>query len=175
MRWPELAAAQSRQPDQRGIGTIAGMLQNRSIPSATVIPVLVYEDVQEAVEWLCDTFGFAERVRIGNHRAQLCIGEGAVVVTERRVVPVHDSSDAVILRPPRRGEVSHVVMVRVEDVDSHYEHARHSGARILEPPGDHPYGERQYSAEDLAGHRWSFTQSIADVAPEEWGGETVHG
>lgn len=147
------------------------MIQNRSIPAATVIPVLVYEDVPEAVEWLCDTFGFTERLRIGDHRVQLCIGEGAVVVTERRVGRVHDSSDAVVLRPPRRGEVSHVVMVRIEDVDSHYQYARQRGARIIDPPTDHPYGERQYAAEDLAGHRWTFSQSIADVAPEEWGGE----
>jgi uncharacterized glyoxalase superfamily protein PhnB len=151
------------------------MISNRSVPNATVIPVLVYEDVQEAVEWLCDTFGFTERLRIGNHRAQLCLGDGAIVVTERRITQVHGSSDAVILRPPRRGEVSHVVMVRVEDVDSHYQHARRTGARIIEPPNSQPYGERQYAAEDLAGHRWTFTQSIADVAPEEWGGESVQG
>lgn len=148
------------------------MIENRSIPAATVIPVLVYEDVEEAVEWLCDTFGFAERLRIGNHRAQLCLGTGAVVVMERRVAPVRGESDQIILRPPRRGEVSHTVMVRVEDVDTHHRHARRTGARILEPPADHPYGERQYSVEDLAGHRWMFSQSIADVAPEEWGGTT---
>ncbi len=149
------------------------MIQNRSVPAATVIPVLVYEDVQEAVEWLCDTFGFSERVRIGNHRAQLSFGDGAVIVSERRVGHVYDSSDAVILRPPRRGEVSHVVMVRVENVDDHYDYARQRGARIIEPPADYPYGERQYSTEDLAGHRWTFTQSINDVAPEEWGGESI--
>jgi len=38
------------------------------------------------------------------------------------------------------------------------------------PPADYPYGERQYTAEGLAGHCWTFSQSIADVAPEEWGG-----
>jgi len=151
------------------------MTDNRSIPAATVIPILVYEDVAEAVEWLCDTFGFTERLRIGDHRAQLCIGSGAVVVTERRVAQVHNSSDAVILRPPRRGEVSHVVMVRIDDVDGHYEYARERGARIIDPPQDHPYGERQYAAEDLAGHRWTFTQTIGDVAPEEWGGEAREG
>jgi uncharacterized glyoxalase superfamily protein PhnB len=151
------------------------MIENRSTPSATVVPVLVYEDVPEAVEWLCDTFSFTERLRIGDHRAQLCIGDGAVVITERRVGRVFESSDAVVLRPPRRGEVSHLVMVRVEDVDSHYEHARRTGARIIEPPTDRPYGERQYAAEDLAGHRWNFTQSIADVAPEEWGAEPGRG
>jgi hypothetical protein len=36
-------------------------------------------------------------------------------------------------------------------------------------PADYPYGERQYTAEDLAG-RWTFTQAIADLAPEGWGG-----
>jgi len=140
-----------------------------------VIPVLVYEDVQEAVEWLCDTFRFTERVRIGDHRAQLSYGEGAVIVSERRVAQVHGTSDSVILRPPRRGEVSHVVMVRVEDVDEHFEYARQRGARITDPPTTHAYGERQYSAEDFAGHRWTFTQSVADVAPEEWGGESRGG
>jgi uncharacterized glyoxalase superfamily protein PhnB len=146
------------------------MLANRSMPSATVVPILVYEDVAEAAEWLCDAFGFTERVRFGDHRVQLSVGDGAVVVTERRV-PQGAGADPVVLRPPRRGEVSHTVMVRVEDVDAHFQHARQSGARILQHPKDHPYGERQYAAEDLAGHRWSFSQSIADVAPEQWGAE----
>jgi uncharacterized glyoxalase superfamily protein PhnB len=149
------------------------MLENHSMPAATVIPVLVYEDVEEAVDWLCDTFGFVEHVRVADHRAQLGIGDGAVVVSERRVAHVEDSSDPVILRPPRRGEVSHVLMVRVEDVQGHYRRAREAGARILNPPADHPYGERQYTAEDLAGHRWTFSETIADVAPEQWGGRTV--
>jgi uncharacterized glyoxalase superfamily protein PhnB len=30
--------------------------------------------------------------------------------------------------------------------------------------------ERQHSVEDSGGHQWTFSQSIADVAPEEWGG-----
>jgi uncharacterized glyoxalase superfamily protein PhnB len=148
------------------------MLANRSMPSATVIPILVYEDVAEAVEWLCDAFGFSVRVRVGNHRAQLAVGDGAVVVTERRV-PSGAGSDPVVLRPPRRGEVSHTVMVRVEDVEAHFQHARQSGARILQHPTDHLYGERQYAAEDLEGHRWSFSQSITNVAPEDWGGELI--
>jgi len=50
------------------------------------------------------------------------------------------------------------------------EHARGCGARILHPPTNYPYGERQYEVEDVGGHRWTFSQTIADVAPEEWGG-----
>jgi uncharacterized glyoxalase superfamily protein PhnB len=134
---------------------------NHSIPPATVIPVLIYPDVREAVDWLGAAFGFVERVRIGeNHRSQLSFGEGAVIVGDVR----HDR------RPPRLGEVTHSVMVRVEDVDAHCERARAHGARILMEPTDFEYGERQYNTEDPAGHQWTFSQTLADVAPEEWGG-----
>jgi len=79
------------------------------------------------------------------------------------------SPDTAELRPPRPNEVSQILSVHVEDVDSHYEHAKQRGARILQPPATHPFGERQYTAEDLAGYRWTFSQSVADVNPEEWG------
>ena len=52
-------------------------------------------------------------------------------------------------------------------------HARSHGARILAEPADYPYGERRHSAEDPFGHRWTFTESIADVNPAEWGGMLV--
>jgi uncharacterized glyoxalase superfamily protein PhnB len=137
---------------------------NRSIPQATVIPVLIYPEVREAVEWLTRAFGFVERVRIGeNHRAQLAFGDGAVIVGDVR----HDRI------APRAGEVTHSVMVRVEDADSHCAHAREHGAGILMEPTDFEYGERQYSAQDPAGHQWTFSQTLADVAPEQWGGELL--
>jgi uncharacterized glyoxalase superfamily protein PhnB len=140
------------------------MKRNRSIPTATVIPVLIYPDVREAVVWLAAAFGFVERVRIGeNHRAQLQYGDGAVIVGDVR-------GDR---RPPRPGEVAHSVTVRVDDARVHCERARENGARILMEPTDFEYGERQYNAEDFAGHRWTFSETLADVAPEDWGGESV--
>jgi PhnB protein len=129
---------------------------NRTMPASTVIPQLVYDDVPAAIDWLCDKFGFAERWRAGDHRAQLSFGNGTIVVTE-----------------PRTSKALHglqSVMVRVEDADAHHERARDRGARIIDVPKDFPYGERQYTAEDLGGHHWNFSESIADVAPEDWGG-----
>jgi uncharacterized glyoxalase superfamily protein PhnB len=61
-------------------------------------------------------------------------------------------------------------MVWVADVDNHYEHAKQSAVRILNPPTDYPYGERQCTVEALGGHRWTFSQTIADVDPRTWGG-----
>jgi uncharacterized glyoxalase superfamily protein PhnB len=137
--------------------------RNRSIPPATVIPVLVYPDVRDAVAWLEDAFGFVERIRIGeDHRAQLGVGDGGLIVADVR----HER------RPPRTGEETHRVMVRVDDVSAHCERARAHGARILMEPRDFEYGERQYEVEDLAGHRWTFSETLRDAAPEEWGGTT---
>ncbi|MFE2884641.1 VOC family protein [Streptomyces sp. NPDC059272] len=140
------------------------MKPNRSIPASTVIPVLSYPDVRAAVAWLRAAFGFVERVRIGeDHRAQLGFGNGAVIVADA-------GNDR---RPPRPGEVTHSVMVRVENVRAHCAQAREHGARIVMEPTDFAYGERQYTADDLAGHRWTFSETLADVAPEDWGGTSV--
>jgi len=137
---------------------------NRSIPSPTVIPVLVYADVREAVRWLGEAFGFEERLQIGeSHRSQLRFGDGALIVADVR----HEQ------RPPRPGEHTHVVLVRVDDARAHCERARAAGARIVMEPTDFEYGERQYAAEDFAGHRWTFSETLADVDPAEWGGVLV--
>jgi uncharacterized glyoxalase superfamily protein PhnB len=135
------------------------MLSNRSIPRATVIPVLAYPDVNQAAVWLCDAFGFTVRIRIGNHRVQLNVGDGAVTVRE--------------LRPNEANAplgIGHSVTVRIEDADSHCDRAKNHGARITQFPVTHRYGERQYSADDFAGHSWTFSQSVADTDPAEWGG-----
>jgi uncharacterized glyoxalase superfamily protein PhnB len=145
-------------------GKVGKVKHNRSVPPATVVPVLSYPDVRAAVAWLSAAFGFAERTRIGeSHRAQMSIGaDGAVIVAEHRGgEPAADET------------VTHVVRVRVEDVRGQFERARGHGARVLEPPVDREYGERDCTVEDLAGHRWQFAETVGDVAPEDFGCTTV--
>jgi uncharacterized glyoxalase superfamily protein PhnB len=140
------------------------MKPNRSIPAPEVVPILIYPDVRAAVAWLSKAFGFEERVQIGeNHRSQMKVGDGAVIIGDVR----HDR------RPPRPGESTHSVMVRVEDAHAHCERARAHGAKILMEPTDFKYGERQYTVEDFAAHQWTFSETLRNVAPEEWGGTTV--
>ncbi|HLI50177.1 MAG TPA: VOC family protein [Thermomicrobiaceae bacterium] len=143
------------------------MKPNRSIPPSAIIPVLTYPDVRQAVDWLCRVFGFEERVRIGeNHRAQLAFGDGGGLI----VADTYGSRQA-----PEGDGITHSVMVRVGDVTAHFEYARAEGAKIVSEPADFPFGERQYTVQDPAGHHWIFTETTADVAPEEWGGQTVNG
>ena len=127
--------------------------------------MLFYPDVRAAVAWLAAAFGFEERVRIGeSHRAQLRVGaDGAVVVAETHGDKVS----------PERGSAPHVIKVRVADVDAAFARAREAGASVLEEPKTWEYGERSCVVEDLAGHRWELTQTVRDVAPEEWGGQVV--
>jgi len=139
-------------------------MRNRSAPAADVVPILIYSDVAKAVDWLCEAFGFRERLRAPDKNgvishAQLAVGDGAVMVGRSRA-PI------AALQPQ---DVRQYVLVDVEDADKHCERAKRHGATILQAPGDMPFGARQYTASDLEGHWWTFSQNIADVAPSTWG------
>ncbi|HLH09804.1 MAG TPA: VOC family protein [Terriglobales bacterium] len=143
--------------DQRGFGSAIfedEMLSNRSIPRATVIPVLAYPDVNQAATWLCDAFGFSVRLRIGNHRIQLHAADGAVIVREFR----EGESKAPL-------GVGCSVTIRIEDADAHCERARAHGAQVTQAPTTYPFGERQYNVVDFAGHSWTFSQSVCRCSP----------
>ena len=85
------------------------------MPGSVVIPELAYPDIGNAIDWLCNAFGFTLRIRMGDHRAQLNVGDGGAVV-------LIEQSAGVSLRS--------AVMVRVEDVNTHYDRARRSGVKI---------------------------------------------
>jgi uncharacterized glyoxalase superfamily protein PhnB len=152
--------------DEAAIDTVSVVLTNRSAPPVTVTPVLVYPDVREAVAWLEAAFGFEERVRIGDsHRAQLRVGsDGAVVVTDE------GGADR---KAPTGDGITHILKVRVSDVDAAFAHAQEHGAHVVEQLTTYEYGERSGVLEDVGGHRWELTQTVRDVEPEEWGGVTV--
>jgi uncharacterized glyoxalase superfamily protein PhnB len=141
------------------------VLTNRSAPHARVTPVLVVADVRAAVAWYGEVLGFVEHVRIGErHRAQLGLPDGPpaeLVVAEPRPG-----------RPAPHGP-SHQVMLKVADVMRLVDVAVARGARLVDPPHDWEYGERQATIDDPFGHEWVLNQTLVDVAPEEWGGTAV--
>ena len=143
------------------------MLTNRSAPDATVVPILVYADVSKAIEWLTSAFGFVERLRVEHDgvvsHAQFVVGDGAIII----------GREGGPFQAPHGNGVSQYVHVTVQNVDAHYDHAKTCGARVLKAPSDMPFGERQYTAQDHAGHWWTFSQHIADVAPEAWGAKVA--
>jgi uncharacterized glyoxalase superfamily protein PhnB len=41
-------------------------MKNRSVPTDTVIPHIVYQSVPDAIKWLSNAFGFVEHYRYGD-------------------------------------------------------------------------------------------------------------
>jgi uncharacterized glyoxalase superfamily protein PhnB len=134
------------------------MMENRSAPPGTIVPWLAYPDVASAIAWLCGAFGFRERLRTppgpngAIHHAQVSVGKGSVVLTAGAA-----------------SQPGMSLFVPVEGVDAHCERARQFGARIVAEPRTCEFGERQYSVEDPGGYRWTFSQSVADIDPRDWG------
>ncbi|MEP6691672.1 MAG: VOC family protein [Gemmatimonadaceae bacterium] len=123
-----------------------------------VIPVLVYEDIAAAHDFLVEAFGFepggvdrtADGVPVhGEVRA------GEAVIWLHRVTSDHDMASPRSLPSSSSGLVVHV-----DDVDAHLKQARARGARVESEPRDMPYAQREYGARDPEGHRWWFASPI---------------
>ena len=131
----------------------------------TITPYLLYEDCDEALDFLSRAFGFEEVLRYTgaegyvNH-AEARLGDASVYMGD----PGEQYGN-----PRQTGHESVGIYVIVDDVDAHYERAQAAGAEITEQPADQDYGHRRYSARDPEGHHWYFAQGVKEVAPEEWG------
>ena len=133
----------------------------------TTVPMLAYEDVGAAADWLCEAFGFTssgERFEDGEGRvnhAELAYGNGGVVLgfpsPDYRGPRRHAKECEQARRWLDNPYVVDGVLVHVEDLDAHLAQARAAGAEILRGPDDEPFG-RLYTAADPEGHRWMFVQ-----------------
>jgi PhnB protein len=129
--------------------------------------MISYEDVGAAIDWLGEAFGFQEHgERFANEDGRLIHAEleldGASVMlgwpgADYRNPAHHAEECEQALRWLSTPWVVDGVLVYVDDVDSHCEHAKAAGATILRELEDVPFG-RLYSAADLEGHRWMFMQ-----------------
>jgi uncharacterized glyoxalase superfamily protein PhnB len=129
-----------------------------------------YQDAAAAIDWLCDAFGFEVRLRIADERgriahSELTYGTGLLMVAQEE--PDSERRWKAAMRSPRSlgGATTQAIMFFVDDADSHWEHARSRGARIVEEPATHDYGagywaDRSYGALDPEGHMWWITQRL---------------
>ncbi len=137
-------------------------MKNRSVPTDTVLPHIIYQNVTDALAWLTRTFGFTEHYRYGEpvSGAQVYLGKACIMLKSAR------SGGA---SPAQLGHQTQYLTVFVDDVDGHYERTKSAGARIVEELNETCYGERQYGVVDLDGHHWLFSQHARDLSPAEWG------
>ena len=145
---------------EKPLHTIA--MKNRSVPTDILLPHVVYRDVPLACEWLTRVFGFSEHYRYGD------LVSGIQMYLGNAYIMLHGVKNT-CSTPASLGFCTQTLTVFVADVDEHYARAKQGGATIVEELQETIYGERQYGAEDLDGHRWLFSRHVRDVSPTEWG------
>jgi uncharacterized glyoxalase superfamily protein PhnB len=131
-----------------------------------------YDDAAAAIDWLCRAFGFEVRLKVEGEggrieHSELVFGEGLVMVGQaggRASRP-----NPLPCKSPRAlgGSNTQCIMVFVDDADAHCARAKAAGAKIIDPPETHDYGDdywadRGYRAEDLEGHNWWFYHRVRD-------------
>ena len=123
--------------------------------------MLVYKDIAGAHDFLVKAFGFEPGVVDRNAQGQAVHGEvraGDTTIWLHRVTAEHGLDSSAM--------ASGGLVVEVEDVDAHYQRARAGGAQIKTEPQDQPYGQREYEARDLEGHRWWFATTLPQQTSE---------
>jgi uncharacterized glyoxalase superfamily protein PhnB len=131
---------------------------------------VVYHDAAAAITWLCTVFGFEVRIKVEgeNGRIEHCelvYGDGLIMLAQEN--PNASGGWRRLLRSPQSlsGATTQSLMFYVDDAEAHCAHARSAGARIVEEPAVHDYGEaywsdRSYGALDLEGHVWWITERL---------------
>ena len=131
----------------------------QNTPGIAVVPVLVYEDIEAAHDFLIRTFGCTSGGLERDDSGNVVHGEvrfGRAPVWLHAVAPDHQMAS------PRTCSQSHGGLeIAVEDVDVHHAQSEAAGADIEYPPADKPYGLREYGARDPENHRWWFSTPLA--------------
>ena len=132
------------------------------VTAPNIYPCLSYRDAKAAINWLCDAFGFEQRmVHPGEDRAvahaELSLGPGIVMLGSAS----DDMPEVTTELFTAGGEadfsrIPFALYVAIDDVDAHCERARDAGAEIVREPNDTDYGSREYACRDLEGNVWSF-------------------
>lgn len=120
----------------------------------TIIPAFRANDAQALIDWLCDTFGFTERMIVPD-------GNGGIAHAELEwrgsLVMLGSARDQVDSLNETIGTASISLTAESnEQVDELYRRAQDAGATIPVPMEDTDYGSHAFMARDPEGNFWHF-------------------
>jgi PhnB protein len=124
----------------------------------SITPYLYYQDGAGALKFLAKAFGF-RKYGVQMRRPDGKINHAAMKFGAYLIMMGYPGPQ--YKNPKRLGEATQSLYINVDDVDTHFQRARRSGAAILEEPKDTSYGPRRDGAEDPEGHQWYFAEDIS--------------
>jgi len=128
------------------------------------MPMLVFDNATEAIDWYCQNFGAEEVGRLTGPDgsigyAELKIGAAAISVSD--LWPGYNHT------PKSLGGWTVVLNLYVDDTDAFCARAVAAGATQLISVDDQFYGDRSGRVEDPFGHVWIISSRKEDVSFEE--------
>ncbi|MGA2169945.1 MAG: VOC family protein [Terracidiphilus sp.] len=124
---------------------------------STIIPALRYRNAPAAIDWLCQVIGFERHaVYEGENgsiaHAELTLGNGMIMLGSQK-----DDEYGRSFKSPAEldGVETRSAYIVVPDADAVHARAVTTGATIIRPLQDTPYGSREFAVKDPEGHSWS--------------------
>jgi PhnB protein len=130
-----------------------------------VSPHLSIAGAAAAIDFYTSVLGATERMRMAMldgtiAHAEIDIG-GSVIMIGDEGPAAGDPS------PKTLGGSPVALFVYVEGVDDVFDRAVEAGAKVVQPPEDHFYGDRVAMFDDPFGHRWNIATHVEDVSPKQ--------
>lgn len=125
-----------------------------ALGQVAMYPILGYQDLGAAIDWLGRVFGFEplEVVQTADGayaHVELRLGDGVIMPTTTR--------DEINPENPWQGPIgTQGLYVALDGVAAHYERAVAEGAEIVRPLATADWGSTEYTARDLEGNLWAF-------------------
>lgn len=128
-------------------------------------PYLICKDAALAIEFYKNAFGATELERIPMPDGR--VGHAELKISGATIMLADEFPNMGCVSPQSLGGTTVRMMVYVADVDAFAKRAAAVGAKILQPPTDQFYGDRNCKLEDPFGHVWMFGSHVEDVSREE--------
>jgi uncharacterized glyoxalase superfamily protein PhnB len=137
---------------------------------------IYYDDAAAAIDWLCRAFGFEVRLKVEGDggrivHSELVYGDALIMVAQSGQRPDRPKFPPGASPRSIGGANTQSLLLFVDNVDEHCEHARAGGAVVIDEPSVHDYGaeywaDRSYGALDLEGHVWWLTERVRNPPGE---------
>ncbi len=114
--------------------------------------LLGYRDIEGARRFFIEALGFKEDWAVADDAGQVSRSHVRFGDT---VLMLDKPGAHGLLSPAEAGGLTHVVVIEVEDLDTHHARAVEGGATILVGPAERPWG-RDYELQDPEGYVFSF-------------------
>ena len=121
-----------------------------------VVPYLLYEDANAAMDWLIRVFGFTERAR--DRQSDGTVRHGELLLDSGGVIML-GSPGTGFRAPARLGEVTQLQCITVTDLAAHRQRAQAAGADVSEI-SIRAGRAHSYTVDDPEGHRWYFSEPL---------------